>query len=80
MYDQNGMMEIALNFYKDLFAKEERGALSLGSDFWSTRDLVSVEENDFLCAPFSETKIKEAIFSCYAEGAPGPDGLPFLFY
>ena len=53
MYDQNGMMEIALNFYKDLFAKEERGALSLGSDFWSTRDLVSVEENDFLCAPFS---------------------------
>ena len=53
MYDQNGMMEIALNFYKDLFAKEERGALGLGSDFWSTRDLFSVEENDFLCAPFS---------------------------
>ena len=53
VYDQNGMMEIALNFYKDLFAKEERGALGLGSDFLSTRDLVSVEENDFLCALFS---------------------------
>ena len=33
-----------------------------------------------LVAPFSETEIKEAIFSCYPEGAPGPDGLPFLFY
>jgi hypothetical protein len=29
---------------------------------------------------FSEEEIKEAIFSCYPEGAPGPDGLPFLFY
>ena len=33
-----------------------------------------------LVAPFSEAEIKEAIFSCYPEGAPGPDGLPFLFY
>ena len=29
---------------------------------------------------FSEDEIKEAIFSCYAEGAPEPDGLSFLFY
>ena len=33
-----------------------------------------------LDAPFSEAEIKEAIFSCYPEGAPGPDGLSFLFY
>jgi hypothetical protein len=33
-----------------------------------------------LTAPFTESEIKEAVFSCYAEGAPGPDGLSFLFY
>ncbi|KAG2656080.1 hypothetical protein PVAP13_1KG057385 [Panicum virgatum] len=80
VYDQTGMMKIALDFYKDLFAKEGRGDLTLSRDFWSPRDLVTEEENDILCAPFSEAEIKEAIFSCYAEGAPGPDGLPFLFY
>lgn len=31
-------------------------------------------------APFTEEEIKNVVFSCYAEGAPGPDGLPFLFY
>jgi hypothetical protein len=41
---------------------------------------VSSEENEFLTAPFSEKEVKEAIFSCYPEGAPGPDGLSFLFY
>jgi hypothetical protein len=24
--------------------------------------------------------VKEAIFSCYPKGAPGPDGVSFLFY
>jgi hypothetical protein len=43
-------------------------------------DLVSEEENDLLDQPFSEDEIKEAIFGSYAEGAPGPDGFPFLFY
>jgi hypothetical protein len=41
---------------------------------------VSQEENDLLSAPFTEEEIMEAIFSRYAEGARGPDGLPFLFY
>lgn len=42
--------------------------------------MVTVEENESLVGPFLESEIKEAIFSSYAEGAPGPNGLPFLFY
>ena len=80
VHDQAGIMKIALDFYKDLFAREERGDLILGRDFWAASDLVSEEENKILCAPFSEDEIKDAIFSCYAEGAPRPDGLTFLFY
>lgn len=41
---------------------------------------MSEEENRLLTAPFSEIEIKSAVFSCYAEGAPGPDGLAFIFY
>lgn len=38
------------------------------------------EENLILTAPFTEEEIKEAVFGSYAEGAPGPDGLSFIFY
>ena len=79
VHDQTRMMKIPLD-YKDLFAKEKRGELGIGRDFWSSSELVSMEENEILCAPFSEVEIKYGIFSCYADGAPGPDGFPFLFY
>lgn len=78
--DDVAMMEIAVNFYKDLFKKETREGISLSTNFWDDRDKVTNEENEMLTSPFSEEEIKQAIFSCYAEGAPGPDGLPFLFY
>ena len=38
-----------------------------------------MEENTALEEGFSE-EVKEAVFGSYADGAPGPDGLPFLFY
>lgn len=41
---------------------------------------MTVEENEALQAPFSEEEIRNAVFGSYAKGAPGPDGLPFLFY
>ena len=41
---------------------------------------MSNSENELLTAPFSEGEIKEAVWSCYVDGAPGPDGLSFLFY
>jgi hypothetical protein len=29
---------------------------------------------------FSKQEVKDAVFGSYTEGAPGPDGFPFLFY
>ena len=63
VHDQAGIMKTALDFYKDLFAREERGDLILGRDFWAASDLVSEEENKILCAPFSEDEIKDAILA-----------------
>jgi hypothetical protein len=74
------MMRVALDFYKNLFAKDSDSSLKLDQDFWGEEDKVSSRENELLTTPFSENEIKEAVFCCYVEGGPGPDGLPFLFY
>lgn len=77
--DQKGMMSIAVDFYKTLFAKENRIEAKFNSDFWSIDELVTKEENELLIQPFSE-EVKQAIFNCYSDGAPGPDGISFMFY
>jgi hypothetical protein len=41
---------------------------------------VSVEENNFLTALFSEDKVKKAVFQMEHNKAPGPDGFPAEFY
>jgi hypothetical protein len=74
------MLKHAVSFYKTLFGQEEDGGVSLGVDFWEDHEKVSGEENAVLEAPFLEAEVKEAVFSSYAEGAPGPDGFSFLFY
>jgi len=51
----------------------------LSQDFWGQDDLVLESENELLVAPFSEVEIKEAVWSYYADGALGPDGLSFMF-
>jgi ribosomal protein L10 len=80
VYNQEDIIKIAREFYKDIFAKEQREDIALDQSFWDDEDLVTQEENEMLTTPFFEEEIKEAIFSSYAEGAPGPDGLSFLFY
>jgi hypothetical protein len=74
------MLEVASNFYKNLFAFEEGFGIHLGPNFWDPEDQVTLEDNALLEKPFSEEEIRNAVFESYASGAPGPDGLSFLFY
>jgi hypothetical protein len=74
------ILKVATNYYKELFSWENRGDVSLDSQFWDNSEMVSPEENLELVAPFSEQDIKRTVFDSYAEGAPGPYGLSFLFY
>jgi hypothetical protein len=55
-------------------------SLFLDRNFWEYEDLVQPEESVELESPFSEKEIREAVFSCYAEGGPDPNGLSFLLY
>jgi hypothetical protein len=43
------------------------------------KDMITREEVDSLESPFSEKEIKDDVFSSYAEGSPGRDGLSFIF-
>lgn len=78
--DTRSIMKIAVDFYKHLFGAEKGLDISLSDDFWDPSEMVSESHNSELDADFSEDEIKEAVFGSYAEGAPGPDGFPFLFY
>jgi hypothetical protein len=49
-------------------------------DFFSNEERIRLEENVPLESNFSWEEIKEVVFSSYADGAPGPDGLSFMFY
>jgi hypothetical protein len=42
--------------------------------------LLSVEENNFLTALYSEDEVKKAVFQMEHNKAPGPDGFPAEFY
>jgi hypothetical protein len=77
--ENDKMLEHAVDFYKSLFRKEPDSNISLGDDFWEENEKVTSVENELLTAPFTE-EVRVALFSSYADGAPGPDGLPFLFY
>jgi hypothetical protein len=46
----------------------------------SEDEKVTIDENEMLSKSFSEEEIREVVFSSYADGAPGPDGLSFMFY
>jgi hypothetical protein len=38
------------------------------------------EEVNVLESRFTEEEIKKSVFESYADGAPGPDGISFMFY
>ena len=73
-------MRNAVNYYKNLFGFQDKISINLKDDFWEHGDRVTDAHNSILDAPFTEQEINEAVFGSYAEGAPGLDGFPFLFY
>jgi hypothetical protein len=74
------MLDIATNFYKDMFNAEARTGFSLSDGFFSQEEKLSNAQNEIMVAPFTEEEVKKAVFDYYSDGALGPDGLSFIFY
>ncbi|KAE8809575.1 hypothetical protein D1007_13868 [Hordeum vulgare] len=68
------------SFYKEMFLAEPLGGISLRVDFWPLVEQVSDAENAELTLPFSPEEVGQAIASMKACSAPGPDGLPVIFF
>ncbi|KAM0036333.1 putative RNA-directed DNA polymerase [Helianthus debilis subsp. tardiflorus] len=65
-----------LSFFRDKFEElcPNRPSASL-----SNIKKISFEDSNFLVEPFSDLEIKEAVFECGDDRAPGPDGMNFRF-
>ena len=70
----------ATEFYKDLFGPAQGNQFHLDPDAWSEDERLSEDDNRDLCREFTETEVKDALFSMATNRAPGPDNIPIEFY
>jgi len=52
----------------------------LRDNFWNNDERITPEESLELDPAFTMEEVRRAVFESYSDRAPGPDGLPFLFY
>ncbi|KAE8789554.1 hypothetical protein D1007_36198 [Hordeum vulgare] len=62
------------------FLRDGDALLESPEDFWPLADQVSDVENAELTLPFSSEEVGQAIASMKACSAPGPNGLPVVFF
>jgi hypothetical protein len=73
-----GMRELALNFYQQLYSSE--GSINADEVLNLINHFVTDEMNQKLTGTFSDKEIEEALFQMGPTKALGPDGLPDLFF
>jgi len=74
------MLDLAGDFYKNLFGFEKKLEVNHDDSFWNDNEKITRIENEMVEALFSESEIKEVVFDSYVDGAPCPDEFSFLFY
>jgi len=77
--DEN-LLNHATDYYTNLFGPEEDHNIHIDQSLWDEVDKVLDEDNEKLCKPFSEQKIKDALFQTERNKAAGPDKIPIEFY
>ncbi|KAK1303616.1 hypothetical protein QJS10_CPB11g00820 [Acorus calamus] len=75
--DPSRIEQAFVNYFSSAFKKNNSWAPE-----WRDEDLGRIPGDLWasLEAPFSETKVKRAVFGCVADKAPGPDGFNLRFF
>jgi hypothetical protein len=68
------IIEVATQYYKELFKFELRSNMNISDNFFSKGDKVRQEENRVLEERFTEEEVRKAVFESYS------DGMSFMFY
>jgi mannosylglycoprotein endo-beta-mannosidase len=77
--DEN-LLNHATEYYANLFGPEEEHNIHIDSSLWAELAQVTDHDNPLLCSPFSESEIKEALFSMERNKVAGPYKIPIEFY
>jgi len=75
-----GCYNHATQFYKELFGPSTPSGIHMEPGCWGPSEMINIQENGELEKAFSESEIKETVFSMERNTAPGPDHFPFEFY
>jgi hypothetical protein len=78
--DKGEIQRIIYSFYLELMGAEEPKLLPLALDIWLPKNRVSKEENENLLRSFSMEELEDVLKDTKYDTAPGPDGIPVLFY
>jgi hypothetical protein len=74
------IQEIIYSFYRDLMGADEPKMLSTHPCLWAGQRCVSNLENEELMRSFTPEELDVVLKETKTDTAPGPDGLPMLFY
>ena len=74
------LVDHATQFYKELFGPSAPSGLHMEPGCWDPYEMDTLQENVELEKAFSESEIKETVFSMEKNTAPGPNHFPVEFY
>ena len=76
--EEDKMVEIAIGYYGDLFSTSN--PVEFSELLLAVKPKVTQAMNDWLVHSFVESEVKGALKQMYPLKAPGPDGMPPLFF
>jgi hypothetical protein len=69
-----------VEYYKVLLGTEMNERIQVKPEIFNKGNMLSSEQGELLCKPFSKDEIKAVIFSIPGSKAPGPDGYNSSFF
>ncbi|XP_061993305.1 uncharacterized protein LOC133711157 [Rosa rugosa] len=75
-----GMEDVVLHYFSSMFKSNDINSTHMQNVVDLLQPKVTDDMNFDLCAPYSTLEIRAALFQMYPTKAPGPDGMPPMFF